>query len=269
MIAVATSLSRAADITPAQLISRHLDSIGSPEARNVKSRVVQGLATYRIYSGGSGAIDGKAVFATEGRKSNFLFKINTNGYRGEQFICSGDKTSIAGTYSDKTRSELGDFLLSQDIMLRESLIGGVLSSGWPLLNVEEHKAHVHFEGSKKVSGRELLVLRYRPSRGTDLDIAMYFDPQTYQHVLTTYKASQQTGLGEGELATARKLPTRYEIEERFSDFKTTDGLTLPSHYELRFTVEQETGFTKSVAWEVRTSSVMNNLSIDPRSFEVK
>jgi hypothetical protein len=260
----------AGDIKPEDVISKHLEAIGSAQARNgVKSRVVQGVATYRILTGGSGAIDGKAVIASEGRKTNYLFKINTNGYRGEQFICDGDRISIAGTYGDKSRSEFGDFALGQDIMLRESLLGGVWTTGWPLLDIEGHKAQLRSEGSKKVDGRNLLVLRFRPKKGTDLDILLYFDPQTYQHVMTTYHATQQTGLGEGEIATARKQPTRYEIEERFSEFQTADGLTLPSHYDLRFTEELENGFTKSVEWEVRAASIMNNLAIDARSFQVK
>jgi hypothetical protein len=154
-------------------------------------------------------------------------------------------------------------------MLREPLLGGVWTTGWPLLDIEGHKAQLRSEGSKKVDGRNLLVLRFRPKKGTDLDILLYFDPQTYQHVMTTYHATQQTGLGEGEIATARKQPTRYEIEERFSEFQTADGLTLPSHYDLRFTEELENGFTKSVEWEVRAASIMNNLSIDARSFQVK
>jgi hypothetical protein len=258
----------AADMKPADLVAKHLDSIGSAQVRNVKSRVVQAAATYRIWSGGSGAIDGKSVIATEGRKSNFLFKINSNGYHGEQFISDGDKISVAGTYSDKSRSEFGDFVLSQDIMLKETL-GGVWSTGWPLLDLESHKAQVHFEGSKKVDGHELLVLRFRPKKSTDLDIAMFFDPQTFRHVMTTYKASQQTGIADTVIETARKQPTRYEVEEKFSDFQTVDGLTLPYHYDLRFTEELDTGFTKSVEWDVKATAIMNNISIDDRSFQVK
>jgi hypothetical protein len=144
----------AADMKPEEVVAKHLEAFGSTQARNaVKSRVVQGMATYRILAGGSGAIDGKSVVASEGRKTNYLFKINTNGYRGEQFICDGDKISIAATYSDKSRSEFGDFLLGQDIMLREPLFGGVWTTGWPLLDLEGHKAQLHYEGSKKVDGR--------------------------------------------------------------------------------------------------------------------
>jgi hypothetical protein len=261
---------RAAGLEPEDVVARHLDAIGAAQARlGLKSRVVQGGTTYRILAGGSGAIDGRFVFASEGPKSNFLFKINAGGYLGEQFICDGSKTSVAGTYADKRRSEFGTFVLTQDIVLLENLLGGVWSSGWPLLEVEEHGAKLHYEGIKKINGRELIALRYQPKRRTDLDIFLYFDPKTYQHVLTTYELSVSTGLAGGETLQAGKQQTRYRIEERFSDFQSQDGLTLPTHYDLRFTIELSSGFTKLVEWEVKARQIMNNKSIDVRSFEPK
>jgi hypothetical protein len=184
-----------ADMKTEEVVAKHLDALGSAQARSgVKSRVVQGMPPNGILAGGSGAIDGKSVVASEGRKTNYLFKINTNGYRGEQFICDGDKVSIAATYSDKSRSEFGDFILGQDIMLRQPLLGGVWTTGWLLLDLEGHKAQLHYEGSKKVDGRDLIVLRFRPKRSTDLNVLLYFDPQNYQHDMTTYRVTQQTGL---------------------------------------------------------------------------
>jgi hypothetical protein len=73
----------------------------------------------------------------------------------------------------------------------------------------------------------------------------------------------------GETAMAGKSTRRYRIEERFSDFQTADGLTLPTRYDVRYTLETESGFTKSVEWEVKATSIMNNISIDARSFQVQ
>ncbi|MGB7331488.1 MAG: hypothetical protein WBD25_08880, partial [Terriglobales bacterium] len=73
----------------------------------------------------------------------------------------------------------------------------------------------------------------------------------------------------GETSQAGKQQTRYRIEERFSDFQSQDGLTLPTHYDLRFNLELSSGFTKLVEWEVKARNIMNNESIDARSFEVK
>lgn len=258
-----------ADFTPEDVLAKHLQAIGSPSARAVvKSRVVQSGATYRLLQGGSGAIDGKSVFASQGNSTNLLLKINAGGFKGEQFICDGNKTSVAGTYSDHTRSEFGTFVLSQDIILRENLLGGVWSVSWPLLDFESRKAKLHAEGMKKIDGKELIALRYQPKKTTDLDIFLYFDPQTYQHVMTVYKSEPSTSVEGGETAQAGKSTRRYQIEERFSDFKTADGLTLPYHYDVRYTIETERGFTKAIEWEVRAVNIANNISIDPHSFEV-
>ena len=91
-VALGFSISLWAADKPEEVVAKHLDAIGSAEARkNMKSRVVQGGSTYRVLVGGTGAIDGKFVFASEGQKSNFLFKINAGGFHGEQFICDGAK----------------------------------------------------------------------------------------------------------------------------------------------------------------------------------
>jgi hypothetical protein len=259
-----------ADMKPEDLVAKHLDSIGTAQARkDVKSRVVQGGATYRVIVGGSGAIDGKYVFASDGPRSNFLLKINASSYHGEQFICDGNKTSIAATWSDKTHSEFGDFVLAQDIFLKDNLLGGVWSAGWPLLDIEGRGPKLHSTGIKKIDGKELLGLRYQPRKSTDLEIVMYFDPQTYRHVMTTYYVEPPRGIEGGELAQAMQMQKRYRAEERFSEFQTVDGLTLPSHYDLRFTLEAASGQTKTIEWEVRALSINNNISIDPRSFQVK
>src|SRR5271155_5634713 len=109
---ISSTCAWSADFTVEDVLAKHLDSIGTAAVRaGMKSRVVQGGSTYRLLQGGSGAVDGKAVFAFEGNKTDILLKINANGFRGEQFICDGDKTSVAGTYLDKSRSEFGNFVL--------------------------------------------------------------------------------------------------------------------------------------------------------------
>jgi len=62
---------------------------------------------------------------------------------------------------------------------------------------------------------------------------------------------------------------RYTIEERFSDFKTTDGLTLPEHYTNHFTEELQNGHTTVFEWEITANEVSTNMSVDPRNFLVK
>ncbi|MBZ5615024.1 MAG: hypothetical protein LAO23_13520 [Acidobacteriia bacterium] len=261
--------------TADEILQRHLDSIGPASIRvAAKSRVVEGTASYRVLVGGSGRIDGKAVLVSEGRRLHMLLKINAQ-YTGEQFICDGDKTSVAGTYLDKSRSEFGEFLRSEDVPLREGLLGGELSTAWPLLDLASRKGKLRYQGLKTVDGVDLYAVTYQPKKNTDLEITLLFEPQTFHHVGTIYAVSVHAGLGmsdsgEGasEIESARQNQTRYRIEEKFGDFKTADGLTLPNHYDLRFQQELQNGFTKQVEWEVNVTRVLNNISVDARNFQI-
>src|SRR5207244_11610373 len=109
------------ELSGSETIKQTLQSLASAEARTAKSRVVEGSAIYKLLVGGSGQIQGKAVLVSEKQKLHLLLKVNANEYRGEQFICDGERTNVAGTYADKTRSEFGEFVRTQDVMLREGL----------------------------------------------------------------------------------------------------------------------------------------------------
>jgi len=196
-------------------------------------------------------------------------------YRGEQFICDGEKTSVTGTYSDKSRSEFGQFLRAEDLPIREGLLGGALSTAWPLLDLDSRNGKLRYQGLKKVDGIELHAVSYQPKKGTDLDITLLFEPDTFRHVRTMYSVSLSAGLGmaasgdrASETASASQQQTRYRIEEKFSDFKLSDDLTLPHHYDLRFQEELQNGFTKQVEWEISATRVLNNISVDSRNFQI-
>lgn len=272
------------DFKPEEIVQKHLDSIGTANIRvSAKSRVMEGTAAYRILVGGSGEITGKSVMASEHSKLQLLLKINALKYHGEKFVRNADKTFVAGTYDDGTRSEFGQFLRAEDLPLREGLLGGTLSADWPLLDLTARGAKVHYNGIRKIEGRDLHAVSYFPKKTTDLDITLYFEPGTFRHVLTTYIATVHPGLGGisplaglvapgiaggSDVASARQNEARYRIEERFDDFKTVEGLTLPTHYDLRFQQETQRGFTKLVEWDITTTRLLNNIDLDPRNFEV-
>jgi hypothetical protein len=282
---------------PDELVAQHLDSIASAKNRAaIKTRVAQGPVEFRILVGGAGTLDGKAVLVSEGRKLQFMMKLLNNDYKGEQFIFNGDKDSVAFSTSRQSRSELGNFMFVQDAAIREGLWGGTLSTAWPLLNLNERKAKLSFEGLKKVDGQELYDLRYRPHKSTDLDIHLYFDPQTYRHVKTVYSYSAApsfvdspssgptspasggisgsptvgtNGAGSAETTRAGQTPNRYRLEEKFSDFKTVDGVTLPTQYDIQLSQELQNGRTTLSDWDIKGLEVTNNMSVDARNFDVK
>ena len=290
---------RAADMKPEDIVAKHLDSIGTAQARGAaKSRVVEGTVTYRILVGGAGNSDGKSVLVSENEKLHFMMKLNNTQYRGEQFIYDGNKDEISFSNANQSRSAFGDFVRLQDIVLREGLLGGTLSTAWPLYDLNERKAKLSFEGTKKIDGKDLYQLRYKPKKSTDADIFLYFDPQTFQHVMTVYSVRLRAPLGNvdpqlansvpantgdigpnlpatggivgdtNETATAHQSETRYRLEERFSEFEAFNGLNLPTHYTIQFS--QEGGNRSTLTeWAITASQITNGTGVDERNFAVK
>jgi hypothetical protein len=71
-----------------------------------------------------------------------------------------------------------------------------------------------------------------------------------------------------ETLTARQQQTRYRLEERFADFKSADGLTLPTKYTIQFTQELQSGRTTVSEWTIQEDHVANNPALDPKNFEL-
>jgi hypothetical protein len=225
-------------------------------------------------------MDGKAVLVSEQNKVHLLFKFANNLYKGEQIVTDGNRIEVASTTQEKTRSPLGDFIYTQDAAVHEGLLGGVLSTAWPLLDLDEHKAKVTYQGLKTVDGRQLYGLRYKPKKGSDQEIDLFFDQETYRHVMTVYKMSIHPTLARGttyqgqqvedaDSVQSRQSETRYRIEERFSEFKSADGLTLPMHYSLHFSRELQSGATSVYEWDVAIGNIIENAQLDPRNFQPK
>ncbi len=283
----------AADMKPEDVVAKNLDSIGTAQVRAAnKSQVVQGTSHFKVVVGGGGVLEGSAGIVSEERKSTLVLKFADNQYHGEQMVCDGDKFSIASTTSSHHRSVLGEFIWSQSLILREGLLGGELSTAWALNNLNANKPQLSYGGLKKFDGKQVHDVRYRSKKGTDMDIHMYFDADTFQHVATVYKITLAAGLGgagsslsdqagltnsvnnpsggvSDPTASARQQETRYTLEERFSDFKTADGLTLPSHYDVHFTQELQDGHTSVYEWDATFDQVSHNVPLDARNFQVK
>src|SRR5215471_7542949 len=156
-------------LKPEDLVTKHLASIGTPEAiAAAKSRVVEGRVHFTFQSQ-TAAEDGKQTFASQGDKLHFYVGLPNPNYRGERFISDGSKIYIADI-KPGIRSSLGEFIHVQDRIIREGLWGGVLSTDWALLALDQRHPKLSYAGLKKIDGRELHELRYSPSKRTDLQI---------------------------------------------------------------------------------------------------
>jgi hypothetical protein len=302
-VVLASSLASyaASDVKVEDVINGNLDSIAKPDVRSKgQSRVVEGTAHFAILTGGAGTQDGKAVIVSEGRKVQLNLKFPNSNYRGEKFITDGNKVMIGTSTDNQSRSSFGQLVYLEDAMMREGLLGGTLSTAWALLDWNERKAKVTYEGLKNIDGRSLHDVRYKPKKNTDVEVHLFFDPETFRHVLTVYTLSIQARMVQGagqpgtlavpELGSASRdgspvgiqgavsgdaaqaggqAQTRYRIEERFSDFKTADGLTLPTQYVIHYTQEPQGGKTTILDWDVTTSRILQNVTLDPKNFEIR
>jgi len=266
----------AADLKPEDIVARHLNSIGSTERRAAsKTRVVQGQAEFKIRVGsGGGGLPGTSGLVSDGRKSVLLVKLSNSDYRGEQFVTDGDKVRIASTTANHRRSSLGEFVYSQDQIVSEGLMGGTLTTAWALLNLDTNKPKLSYNGLKKINGGEAYEIGYHSKKKDDLTIHLYFDKDTYRHVMTTYSVTLASGLAPNSavtdiIQTAKQKETRYTIEEQFNDFKAAEGLTLPSNYVIHFTQELQNGTTEVYEWDIAAEQFSNNVGLDPKNFQVK
>ena len=271
----ASSLLSGAEMKVEDVVARHLDSIGTAEARSaVKTRLVQGTSGFKIPLSGGGEVPGTSALLSDGRKAVVMIKLASGDYHGEQFVTDGDKVYIAATASSHRRTSFGEFVHSQDQIVREGLMGGALTTAWALLNLDSNKPKLSYNGLKKIDGREVYEIGYHSRKKDDLTIHLYFDKDTYRHVMTTYAVTLASGLaptsGVTDITqTAKQRETRYTIEERFTDFKTAEGLTLPSKYVIHFTQELQDGTTEVYEWDIAADEFSNNVGLDPKNFQVK
>ena len=268
------------NMNPEEIVARHLNSIGTPEARAaIKSRVVQGVLKMHILVGGGGDVTGTWGRVSEQRQSNFVMRFAAGGdWRGEQFIFDGEHTGFATATTSHTRSVFAQFVGSHDYIVKEGLLGGELSTAWALQNLDSTHAKLEYIGRKKIDGRELIALQYFSKGGGDVQVRMYFDPDTFQHVATIYTLELSQGVASAVTDT-RQYQNRYSIEERFSDFKAVDGLTLPTSYHLRYTEDVtndapattrgQLGGTRIYDWDMTAEQIQNNVNLDAKNFHVK
>ena len=251
-----------------EFVKQHLDSIGTAEARAaVKNRVAQGTVTFRILSGGPETWEGPATLVAEGDKLASLMKFPLTVYRTEWFVTDGKKSSIAQIRPGRW-SQFGQFVMTHDEILKEGLWGGTLSTGWALSHLEERRAKLEDRGLKKVDGRDLHRVDYVPKKSSDLEIQLYFEPDTCRHVMTVYLLTVSAQLGPNSRASANEQEAHYRLEEKFADFKTVDNVQIPSRWTINFTYGAQSSGTIN-QYDVSEQKIMQNITVDPKNFELK
>jgi hypothetical protein len=253
-------------LTVEEIISKHLDSIGKPEARTAAhSRVIAGTTQVTFRARGVAQTTGGAVLASDGAMSMVTMKFESSDYPYEKLGFDGSKVTAYQLHPNDY-SSLGNFARSFPEIFKEGLFGGTLSSAWPLLNSANKKVKLEYAGTKKVDSRQLLEVKYLPRNGSDLEISLFFDPATFQHVRTVYKRTISSQMGRTPGESASLSATYYELDEDFSDFKTEGGLTLPHTYKIHL---GQTGSSSQYSdWVMTLIRFVFNQHLEARDFDV-
>jgi hypothetical protein len=250
---------------PEELVAKHLEAIGSSGARaRSRTRVATGETRIEVRAGGRGGSEGSGLLASDGDKVLLGATFNSPDYPFERIGFDGERLS-ARPFRPNMRSPLATFFLSHDTVFKEGLVGGVLSTAWPLLRLDERRPKLSYAGTGEVEGRQAHKLRYAPRKGSDLRITLFFDAETFRHVRTEYERTIPAPIGSTPGDSVSQRETRYRLVEDFSDFKTENGLTLPRVYTIRYTVFS-TGTPVEVAWTLNLSRLSLDQQIDPKVF---
>ena len=252
-------------LTPEEIVAKHLASLGTPvDIAAVKSRVLIGQGRMTLKLGGSGALTGPAQMASTGNMFLFAIIFNSNNYPYEKIAYNGKDLTVGVPDGEKT--DLGKFLQSRNPIMKEGLLGGALSTAWPLLDTKAKKVKLEYGGTQKFGDKEYYKLKYTSGIG-DLKVSLYFDSETFHHVLTEYKYTVESNLSRDMAVAARAKPNYFTLTEQFFDFKTVGKLTLPFSYKINLTIqEQET--VSSTDWAIKFVDVYNDEPLEAAAFKV-
>jgi len=289
-------------MTADELITAHLKSIGSPKAlKGTLARAVSGSASVDFLQGMYGSWkNGRFIIASEPNKVGIQMSFGIVNYPGEYFAYDGQEATIAHV-NPGDRSLLGDFLFRHDGILKEGLLGGVLSVNWPLLNMKEKLAWIRYS-KEKLEGRPVYVIEYRPKKSFDTKIKLFFDGENYRHIRTEYTVRNRYDFtsitntrpdyqiesisnGAGNPSTIQMTPNGYYVYsgnimssppdsiytlvEKFGDFKKVGELTLPHSYKIEYSTEGQ-GFSFVGNWFMNIDpQVASNTRVQPDFYKAE
>ena len=261
-------------LTAAELVARHLDSIGSAEARaRVHGMNIKGACRLQIRMGGNGQVDGRAVMSSQANLNLINMTFESADYPGDSLKFDGKKFT-ASQFKPGYRTSLAQFFVIHEVLFRDGLIGGTLSSSWSLADLQQKNPKLEYAGLKKIGGKQMHALKYEPRKGSDIKITLFFDPETFRHVRTEYEqtvyATDQTRIsgGSGRLPATgpqRSSNAKVTAYEEFSDFKPEGQLTLPHLYKFELEIQSETRPTL-VDWTFTLTDFVYNLPLDAKEF---
>lgn len=247
-----------------EIITKHLQAIGAAEARAAPDgREFDGAAMTRMIVGGTGGLQGTGQILSRGQELRVEMHFKFVSYPGEDFLYTGSGKPTIAEIQPGIRSLLGSYLEVHPDILKDGLFGGVLSTGWPLLDLDKSGAKLKFEGTKKINGHQLYEVAYLPQKQAgDVKIFLYFEPETFRHIMTRYTSVAPYGSSRN-IANPGGRNLVLNIIETFSEFHPVNGLTLPLRWNIRY--EQQEGSVSE--WELDLQKA--KLGVEDAEFQAK
>lgn len=249
------------------VVAKHLAAIGSADAlAATKSIVAIGSSKAITRTDAVKELVGVAQMASEGNKVLLAILFNSTAYPHEKAAYNGQKQTVA-ILPDGKRSAFGNFLVAHDSPFKQGLIGGVLSTAWPLLNTGAEMPKLSYAGTDKINNRQAHKLKYDARKSGGMQISLYFDVETFQHVRTEYQYSISAPMGRTPEESISQMESRYKLVEEFSDFKTEGKLTLPHTYKIRYTIEEPKN-TQMLEWILTLTQFSFDDAVDAKAFDI-
>ncbi|MGI8545460.1 MAG: hypothetical protein ACR2MD_18545 [Aridibacter sp.] len=250
------------------VVAKHLDSIASAEKRAaIKSTIAVGEVSVNFVTQKSPPIPGRIVLASANDKLFYGMNLNSDTYPSEKFSFDGSKSKVA-IVRGGTRTILGNFVSTNDLLLEESLLGGTLSTSWAILHLSDKKAKLSYNGTKKIDGKEAYAIGYSIKGGGDINVTLYFDKETFRHLRSEYRRISSAGIGTDPSQSSRFNETRMNLTEDFSDFKEENGITLPHTYRLNYSVSGQRGTTE-IEWTSKLNEFAFNQNLSDSTFDAE
>ena len=230
--------------TAEEVVSKSLAAVASPQDRAaVKFYEATGTAKITATVGGL-STNGTALLLSEGNKVKFAIKVPSKIYPSDQFVYDGKDVSVSKDNQGR-RSPLGDFAWWQKAIVRDGLLGGVLSTAWPLYDPKFRNAKLTYNGIKKVDGVSVHEISYNSKNlDSSTTVKLLFDVENFRHLKTIYELEVPATFGgvksEVSSAQASYQSARYRLEEVFSDFRQLGPYTLPLHDKLSLISSNDT-----------------------------
>jgi hypothetical protein len=158
--------------------------------------------------------------------------------------------------------------MNHDVVFKQGLMGGTLSTAWSLFDISGRHANLEYGGIKKIENRSAHEVKYMPRGGSDLQISLFFDEKTFEHIRTEYRRDIAAPTGNRAYANVEERESRYKMIEDFSDYRLEDQLNLPHAYKILLTVDAQSG-TFAGEWTIKLTQFSFNQKIDPNSFCIR